>query len=107
MLLATASATAAATTTASSATTTAVFCEQILERKCTIDNDATSTTGDNERERGRRDGTGGNRGRWGSSTADSGHLPELGTTESVHDASNDATANPRTAAYPDSLVDTH
>lgn len=105
MLPATASAAAASTATSASATT--VFCEQILDQQCTIDNDATATTGDNEWD-DRRDGTDGDRDRRGFS--DPEYVPELGArraTESVHAAFNDATSNSRTTASPDPLVDTH
>lgn len=104
MLPATAS--AAAASTASPASATAVFCKQILDQQCTIDNDATATIGDNERD-DRRDCAGSDRDR--RDFSDPGYVPELGArraTESVHATSNDATPNSRTTASSDPLVDT-
>lgn len=109
MLPAAAPAAASATTAASTATAAAVFDEQTLEQRCILDNDATATIGDNERERDdRHDGTGGDCDRRGLS--DPGHVPELDAhraIESIHAASNDAAANSRTTANSDLLVDPH
>lgn len=98
MLSTTASATAAAATTASpaAAAATAVFLEQTPERQCTVDNDATATTGDNERERDDRRRAGSDRERRGLSEYSPEYVPELRArhaTESVHAASDDATAD--------------
>lgn len=107
MLSAAASATSAtaATTSPATAAVVVVFCEQTLEQQCTIDNDATATTGDNERDDRR---TGGDRDRRDFSKYP-GHVSELcarRATESVHATSNDATANSRTTANSGPLVDT-
>lgn len=105
MLSATASATSATAATTSPATAAVVvFCEQTLEQQCTIDNDAAATTGDNERDDRR---TGGDRDRRDFSNP--GYVSKLcarRATESVHATSNDATANSRTTANSDPLVDT-
>lgn len=108
MLSATASATSATAAATSPATAAVVvvvfFCEQTLEQQCTIDNDATATTGDNERDDRR---TGGDRDR--RDFSDPEYVSKLcarRATESVHAASNDATANSRTTANFGPLVDT-
>lgn len=105
MLSATASATSATAATTSPATAAVVFCEQTLEQQCTIDNDATATTGDNERDDRR---TGSDRDRRNFSNPEYvSKLCARRATESVHATSNDATANSRTTANSDPLVDTY